>query len=79
VGGTDLDRRRELGRVAREAHRGRVAALDARVPAVERQLERLGTGTVGTERGLQVVQQRAVVIRDVPKTTDRMSTLDRGR
>jgi len=54
----DAHRLRDVVAVAGEADCGRLAACDARVARVQRELERFGAGTVGTERGPQVGEER---------------------
>jgi hypothetical protein len=58
----DPHRRRDVGTRRREAHDPRLAAFDARVASVEEQLQRLGACPVGAERGLEIGEERAVVV-----------------
>lgn len=66
------DDRRHLFAVRREADRRRLTALDTRVTGIQRELERLGSGPLGTDRRAKVGEQRAfrVDVRRLPASVD---------
>jgi hypothetical protein len=61
VFGGDPHRARHVRTRGREAHGRRLTSVDARVPLVQRELERLGARPARAERGLEIGDERADV------------------